>query len=300
MRHFEDVAIGSLRIYGLAGRSEGRECPHTGVRANVEDMMDAFEESSPNSIAADGSGTQVKPIVNANSILRYLSSLNQPATVTQISRMLNINPSTCFNILRTLVSLELLSLDQARKTYSLGSALVELSEVVLQRFGDSEIVRVPLELIARKYLVTSSLWRLTENDRIVLVASAVPENDLHISLRVGQRLPSWSGAAGRLAAAFSNVSTREIAKQFQKIKWQNRPDYDDFLRQSREAREKGYAVDAGNLLLGVTSISVPVIRANGEIQFVLSVTMFSGQHSSEQLDVMGSHLIGVAAALKRA
>ena len=44
--------------------------------------------------------TVVRPVSNAVGILKYLGRTGNAETVTNIARTLNINTSTCFNILR--------------------------------------------------------------------------------------------------------------------------------------------------------------------------------------------------------
>ena len=57
--------------------------------------------ASPKPVSA---GVTVKPVVNAVRILRYLTQKGAPERAADIARHLAINPSTCFNILRTLVA----------------------------------------------------------------------------------------------------------------------------------------------------------------------------------------------------
>lgn len=68
----------------------------------------------------------VKPVVNAIRILQHLTESGSPERSSDIARALSINPSTCFNILRTLASEEMVAFDPVSKTYTPGLGLARL------------------------------------------------------------------------------------------------------------------------------------------------------------------------------
>src|ERR1700756_1386642 len=75
----------------------------------------------------------VGAVTNAARILGHLGAAPGPLRLTQISRPLGINTSTCLNILRTLVAEGLVRLDGPTKTYRLGRRIVELARDALHR-----------------------------------------------------------------------------------------------------------------------------------------------------------------------
>jgi hypothetical protein len=75
---------------------------------------------------------QRSPAVSqAARILRCLSTAPAPLGVSAVARELGLSPSSCFNILRTLVAEGLLAFDPVAKTYSLGLGLVEIASSAL-------------------------------------------------------------------------------------------------------------------------------------------------------------------------
>ncbi|MCT9980843.1 helix-turn-helix domain-containing protein, partial [Acinetobacter sp. I-MWF] len=75
-----------------------------------------------------GTAVTVKPVSNAIRILRYLSQVGTPERSVDIARQLAINPSTCFNILRTLVQEDVVDFSAMSKRYSVGLGLARLVE----------------------------------------------------------------------------------------------------------------------------------------------------------------------------
>src|SRR3989442_4853113 len=129
--------------------------------------------------AAPGTVT-VKPVVNAIRILRHLTQTGAPERAADIARHLSINPSTCFNILRTLVSEDVVDFNALSKTYS---ARLRLAQLVEQLVTHGQRLQLALPLmrdLAAEFGVTVTLWRRLGVDRIVLVNSESSPTDLHI------------------------------------------------------------------------------------------------------------------------
>jgi DNA-binding IclR family transcriptional regulator len=68
----------------------------------------------------------------------------------------------------------------------------------------------------------------------------------------------------------------------------------------REAREKGYAVDAGNYVKGVSTVSAAVLDEFGKAAMAISAVGFSAQVSGEALERLGVDLRDRAALISRA
>ncbi|MBP7568356.1 MAG: helix-turn-helix domain-containing protein, partial [Burkholderiaceae bacterium] len=74
----------------------------------------------------------VGALVSGLSVLRYLAASGSPVGVTRIARELELNASTCFNLLKTLVHEGLVTFDDDTKTYAIGIGLVELARGALE------------------------------------------------------------------------------------------------------------------------------------------------------------------------
>jgi len=109
-------------------------------------------------------------------VLRYLAQAESPAGVSQVARDLDINPSTCFNLLRTLVHENLVTFNAKKKTYSAGLGLLELTKGLTERDKLVSFIRPRLEEIAHAHRVTATLWRRISDDRVVLVERADSES----------------------------------------------------------------------------------------------------------------------------
>lgn len=249
-------------------------------------VLDANKESG-NRTAASADGSEpatalVKPVANTIRIFRYLNQIGMPATVTEIARALQMNTSTCFGILRTLVAERVMAFDERTKCYSLGLGIVELAQSALSEEGKIEIIRPHLQRIADVFDISLTLWSLALRDRMLLTCVVQSSADLQIQIRIGQRLPLLHGAVGRLVAQSGKFTKDEVRERFRKLRWDAEPSFENYWKQSLEAAERGWSIDDSNFARGVISIATPVRTRSGEMSHGLVATMFKGRHDESE------------------
>ena len=225
----------------------------------------------------------VGALINGLAIVRHLSMAKAPLSVTQISRDLQINPSTCFNILKTLLSERLITFDQTRKTYEVGIGLVSLSRGLLEGGRFIRLLKPHLEQVSTEFNVTSALWQKSGN-RVVLVDRAEAESTIRIDLSIGQRLPLYLGAFGRCMAAQANLTDSMLLREFKELRWQRPPSFDEFKADVRSAAKRGYATDIDSYVTGVTTIASAINNAEGNAVMAISAIGFSGQFTDEMIE----------------
>lgn len=242
-------------------------------------------------------GVMVKPVANAVRILRHLSQTGTPERAADIARHLSINPSTCFNILRTLVAEDVVDLNPLSKTYSVGLGLAKLVEQLLTQGQRIELAKPYLRELAAEFHVTVMLWRRMGSDRIVLVSSEANPGNLRIEMPVGQRLPVLMGASGRVFAGQLGLDEKALRTEFEKIRWSRALSFDTYWREVAKAGRRGWAVDDGYFDRGVVSIAAPVRDASGAIAFTISAVLIRGQRDESAIDAIGEALREVGARL---
>ncbi len=241
----------------------------------------------------------VGALVHGLSILRHLSAVGAPLGVTRIARDLDINPSTCFNLLRTLAYEGLLHFDASAKTYSVGLGLVELAKGSLELASYARFVKPHLEAIAAQNGVTATLWQRTSNERVVLVDRADNPAAVRVHMSIGQRLPMFIAALGRCMAAHSGLSRAELRRRFLLLRWEDAPSFDQYWDEVQQVHRDGYSVDEGRYFKGVTTISVPILDATGTPLMAISAVGFSAQMDAGRLSALTQDLLAHAKVLAR-
>jgi len=238
-------------------------------------------------------GAQIRPVgalVNALRILRHLSALGRPAGVNAIARATGVNPSTCFNILRTLTAEGLVSFDAGAKTYRPALGLVELAVGVLGT-NPGDLIRPELERMALQYGVLMCLWHITGDERVVLIERAFDPAATRVDLPLGKRLPIYTGGVGRILAAQRRLSETEIRRHFDALRWQAPPpSFEAYLASVAEAGRLGYAVDLGQLYIGVDVVGALIVDAGGIPRYGMSSISLAGQMDEAARRAIGEDL----------
>ncbi len=224
------------------------------------------------------------------SVLRYLAATASPVGVTRIARDLELNSSTCFNLLKTLVHERLVSFDERTKTYAISIGLVELAKGALEQASVVRMLRPHLEAIAQAHPATATLWQRTTQERVVLVDRADNSAAIRVHMSIGQRLPMYIAALGRCMAAYSDLSPEQLRERISAFRWENAPTFEEYQAEVEQVRERGYAVDNGNYVKGVTTVSVPIIDESRHAVMAISAVGFSAQFSKAAIKALGEDL----------
>ena len=235
----------------------------------------------------------VGSVVNAIAILRHLA-VSEPQGVNAIARSVALSPSSCFNILKTLVQEDFVDFDAASKNYRIGTAPARLFAGAPNLLEWTSWVQTELEKVARDFSLSTGLWQVRAN-RVVLSEVAECPDATRIHLSLGQRLPSHIGAMGRCIAARERMTREQVAEAIAALTWQNPPAVEDFWRDMQLADERGWAMDEGNYLRGVTTLAAPIADGQGQVRYCVTSTLFSGQYDAVVLEQIGARTARLAA-----
>ena len=231
-------------------------------------------------------GKTVGAVENALRILRHVARADAPQGVAAVARATGTSPSTCFNILRTLVGEGLVAFSPEAKTYRLGLGVLELSAPLLGA-DHVDLLRPELEALAAEHATLIALWTVTPNDRIVLADRVVPVRRVHLDMALGSRLPAHVGAVGRCVAAAQGLDDEALRARFDGLRWQSPPAFEDYAADVAEARRTGYAFDRGALFTGVDIVAAVVRDHAGAPRFGISGIAIAGQAEPAALDALG-------------
>lgn len=241
----------------------------------------------------------VGALVNGLRIVRHLSTTAAPLGVNRIARDLNINPSTCFALLRTLAHEGLVHFDSTTKTYAIALGLVELAKGSLELASYVRFVKPHLEAIAAQNQVTATLWQRAGKDRVVLVDRADHDAAVRVHMSIGQRLPMFVAALGRCMAAYSGLTRAELKRQFESLRWEDPPTFEQYWGDIEQVRRDGFSIDEGHYVRGVTTVSVPVLDEAGRPLMAISAVGFSAQMDTARLELLAQDLRAHAQVISR-
>ena len=236
----------------------------------------------------------VGAVVNALRILQYLSASTEPVGVAAVARGTRISTSTCFNILRTLTRARFVSFHQVAKTYTLGLAMAELAAGMVG-VSHAELIRPELERLALNYETLVLLWRVTDDNHLVLIDRAHSQAAIRVEIGIGYRLPLLAGAIGRCAAAALDLPAAELRQRFAGLRWQTPPSFATYQEEVALAAKRGWALDDGQLYRGLTTVATVITDDRRRPRFGASGVSIAGQQAPDRLEQLGYDLAKVAA-----
>ncbi len=241
---------------------------------------------------------KVNAIANGYAILKFLAAQEKEQGVTVIARSTQVSPSSCFNILRTLVELELVKFDQRSKGYSLGLGIFELARMGLAQDPILAAAQPLLLTLARKHNATLSLWDIVHNSESVLIAMGENSSPARLQLQIGTRLPSGAGATGRANLSLHEADTDWLKTKFSEVRWQAPIEFDEYLDDLKNAKADGYAIDRDKYYAGVSAVSSAFEDSKTGRTFCITAVLLSGAHDENSLRRVGRDLKRAAAELK--
>jgi DNA-binding IclR family transcriptional regulator len=170
-----------------------------------------------------------------------------------------------------LVAEELVTLDPSTKRYRLDAGILTIARSALRRNGFAETVQPKLDRLSRHHGVTAIGVQAIGLEHIVVVAISRSDQGLRLHADIGSRFPALISASGRCVAAFSGHPWVTLERRFRALRWDRPPTLKTWRAEVEATRAKGYAVDEGNYIRGVTIIAAPVRPSGGSVSHVVVV-----------------------------
>lgn len=207
----------------------------------------------------------VPAVSRAVAILRLLGKVRTPMGVNAIAQKLELIPSTCLHILRSLVQEKLVAFDPESKHYRLGAGMVTLARSALEANAFPVLVQPLLDQLSTKWGVTAIGVDVGDPDQMVVVALSRSNIPFRLHVDVGSVFPALLSATGRLVAAFGDQPETELKRRFQKLRWDKPLDYDLWYKEVALAKKHQYSLDRNRYIAGISIAAVPVLSPNGKI-----------------------------------
>ncbi len=246
----------------------------------------------------DTTSPYVGAVGNAVTILRLLAHRPEPGGVAAIARESGISTSTCFNILRTLATEGLVSFDLKQKTYALGLGLLELS-IPLLGVDQVDLIQPELRRLALEHNSLICLWRITDNERVVLVDRVSSTQTLRVDMSPGARVPAYIGAIGRCYAAHKDLPEAELKERFDSLKWQSPLTFAEYLDDVERAKKNAYAFDFGHIFAGFDTCGTLIVDSSGTARFGVSSAAIKGQIEGSPMETLAIDLRDTARRIGR-
>ncbi|MFC1885744.1 IclR family transcriptional regulator [Thermodesulfobacteriota bacterium] len=234
---------------------------------------------------------RVPAIDKCFAILDLFARLKKPLGVSEISKVLNYNKSTMFNMVHTLNDLGILEKTEENKfqfglqLYTLGKAAGRSSEL-------TSTVHPYLEKINQETKLSAFLG-IRSGLRAVIIDKADTAFDIKIYSEIGMRIPLLSGVGGKVLLAqltdaeVKNILSKNELKKFTLKSCVNKKRYKDMVI---KARRDGIAIDMEEYIEGIRGFAVPLNINRSNTQAAIWAVGLRRQINAENIPSYSKYL----------
>ncbi len=218
--------------------------------------------------------------------------------LTDICEHVGISKGKGHAILNTLKHYELIDQDPQTKTYSLGPALIFLSQRVLDNLSYPEIVSPFLADLVRETNGTAAFGVISD-PHVFIIAKRDGNQNIGFRLPLGHKFHITLGAHGKAIAAYMSDPEREKLLSRKKLYFYGNSAQMDRARLKDEiaqCKRVGFAQDIGQVTPGVNVLSAPVFAIR---ERMVGCVILIGTYDVTKLAGYGALLASAAKQISR-
>ena len=207
---------------------------------------------------------RVPAISKCFAILELLAQSKEPMGISGISGKLALNKSTVFNIVHTLMDLNVLE-NQSGGKFVLGTRFYTLGNMAGKRSRLIHTAHPYLEAINERTKLSAFLG-LRSDRRAILIDKVDSAYGIKVSSEIGIQMPVLAGAG--IKAMLSQLSDEEIDEILARTELKRYTPYSIidkavYKKEILQVREQGIAFDREEYIEGMVAFAIP-IKASGK------------------------------------
>jgi DNA-binding IclR family transcriptional regulator len=234
---------------------------------------------------------RVPAIDKCFSILQLFAKSERTLGISDISRQLEMNKSTVFNIIHTLKDLNVLEQSHDGK-FNFGTNLYLLGNANGKKSDLIQTVHPFLVKINRETKLSAFLGIRSEL-RAIIIDKVDTAYDIKISSEVGMHLPLLAGAGGK-ALSDEDIDRILTLNAIRKFTARTSTDKKKFKKDVLKTREAGIAFDDGEYIDGVIAFSAPLKTYRRDLQAAIWAVGIKQQISAETISEISVFLKQIA------
>jgi IclR family transcriptional regulator, KDG regulon repressor len=243
----------------------------------------------------------VKSVSRALDIITLVSLKKGGLGVTEIANQIDINKSSVYRILSTLVQYGYIEQDSETGRYKLGYKFLEVSSKLLESIDLRSEARPFLQELEN---VTNEVIHLVVYDQgeVVYIEKLEGNETLRMHSKVGKRAPMHCTSVGKAILAYlpSNVVVDILDRKGMPMHTDKTiTNKDDFLQELIQVRKKGYALDLEENEYGITCIAVPIFDHLGKVAAAISISGPTMRMTDKRLVELQTHMIHIGKQISK-
>lgn len=214
----------------------------------------------------------IQSLIKGLQILEIVSQTNKIG-IRDISKKLDIPPSTVSRLVHTLVKCGYLLQDPDTRDFKLSFRMFHMGKIAVKNFSVREQAICVMSDIAKQTGETVNLTIL-QDDKVLVVEKIDSNQVIAINSRVGDFMPIHSCASGKVLLAWMPTDRRKeiLSKiELKPITAKTIDNLPDLEKELVLVKERGYAVHDEELNPGVLAIAAPIFGAEETVIAAISI-----------------------------
>ncbi len=202
--------------------------------------------------------------IRAFRILETVAAVQDPISATEVANLLEVDKSTVYRMLVTLMDAGYVLRDDASKRYKLSYKVVSLSRYLLAGNELSGLIRKTMRSISSHTGETVHLSVL-ERYETTIIDKVKGGQILSVDFQIGDHAPLHCTSIGKTLLAFQDVRLVEqvIAKGLPQVAKNTITNPRKFRKELQLIRSQGYAFDDAEMADDMRCVAVPIFESNG-------------------------------------
>ena len=216
--------------------------------------------------ASDSSPSADAPraVLRIVNILSCIADTPSGATLSLLSREMDVPKSSLSNLLRGLVAAGYLT--NYGGVYSLAGESYRLAASITRSSRLPEVLRAVIRGLWERTGETAIAGVLTPDDRVMYVDQIVSSHTIAAQVQIGEARPLYASASGR--AMLAMLPPDRIKSYLNTIKLERLTDLTEIRRAKlkeilTQIRQQGYAFTDGESDVGLAGIAAPILNSSG-------------------------------------
>ena len=226
-------------------------------------------------------------VTNALKVMDLLAE-KSPLGLAEISKELGFGKSSTFRLLYTLEEAGYVVKTEEIK-YMLSRKFAYYGDKVAARNDHFSLARPALEALRDKFGEATHMSVLLPNLHLMFVEKADANYNLQMRSVAGYDMPAYCSGSGKvlLAALLGTEKEKELKNiKFEKKTRTTIDNYDGLVAELQKIRNQGYGIDNEESELGLTCIAVPVLGADGDYQYAISISGATQRVRENQIEYL--------------
>ena len=238
---------------------------------------------------------RVPAIDKCFAILELLAKTKKPLGISEISGKLELNKSTVFNIVYTLMDLNVLE-NQSDMKFRLGTRFYILGNMAGKRSDLIQIAHPYLEMINEQTKLSAFLG-LRSDRQAILIDKVDSAHGIKVSSEIGMQMPVLAGAG--IKAMLSQLPDEEIDEILTRSELKRHTphsiiDKAVYKEEILKVRNQSIAYDREEYIEGMVALAIP-IKVNGkDLQAAIWAVGLTHQVPEESISNLTEFLKGVS------